>query len=93
MKLRALASTCAIIAGIAAASMAVANPLSNGAGVSRAGDLIQKISCDIHNEDKQALCMQACDDEFIKASQGYSAAGKLDEPKAVKKECETKCGC
>jgi hypothetical protein len=37
--------------------------------------------------------MRTCDDEYIKASQAYGTAGRLEGPKEVKKACETKCGC
>ena len=87
MKKRALAAACAVIVGIAA-SAAFANPMSN---LSRPAGLIQKISCDTHDDDKQARCMQACDDVWIKETQAYNA--NIDNAKVSKKECDTKCGC
>lgn len=89
MKKYALAAACAVVVGFAA-SAAFAQPLST---LSRPAGMIDKISCDTRNEDKQALCMQGCDDEYIKASQAYSAAGNLEGPKDAKKACETNCGC
>ncbi len=52
---------------------------------------IVKASCDTRADDKQARCMQACDDTWIKATQAYNA--NIEEAKVQKKSCEAKCGC
>jgi len=83
----------AVMGGPSMAFERTAQDLMSKIRGTHADDLIQKVSCDIKDDDKQARCMQGCDDEYIKASQAYSAAGKLEGPKAAKKECEAKCGC
>jgi hypothetical protein len=99
MKIYALVMTAGVaLAGIAGPSLAFENstsavlaPLSKIDGSGHSDGLIQTISCDIRDEDKQAMCMRACDDEWIKATQAYNA--NIDEAKGVKKACEKKCGC
>lgn len=71
-------------------SVASATALPNDGQVA-AHRLFIKVSCDTHNEDKQARCMQACDDTWIKATQAYNA--NIDRARGEKKACETKCGC
>lgn len=89
MKIR-LVFTLALIAGAAAAGLAEATP-------HRVGDLgfsprpIEKVSCDNRGDDKQARCMESCDEVWIKASQAYN--GNIDKAKVEKKSCEAKCGC
>lgn len=79
-----------LIAGFAPYS-AFANPLPKFDSETYLKGLVHKVSCDTRNEDKQALCMQACDDVWIKATQAYNA--NIDNAKIQKKECEAKCGC
>jgi len=93
MKLSALLTAGLIIAGATGPSFAFEAMLSSGKGGIRANRLLQSVSCNVNDDDKQALCMRACEDEYIKASQAYGAAGQLEGPKATKKACETKCGC
>lgn len=69
---------------------AVAAPLSM-IGNDYPQGLIEKISCDIRNDDKQARCMQACDDTWIKATQAYNQ--NIEKARQEKKACDTKCGC
>jgi hypothetical protein len=93
MKLSVLWAAGLIVAGAVAPSFAFeAMPPSGGGGI-HANRLLQVVSCNVNDDDKQALCMRACDDEYIKASQAYGTAGRLEGPKEAKKACETKCGC
>ncbi len=48
-------------------------------------------TCDVHNEDKQALCAQKCDDNFISGKMHYNA--DITKVTAEKKACDEKCGC
>jgi hypothetical protein len=90
MKARAIV-TLGLISFVGAAPYsALANPLKSIEGL-YSNRLIEKVSCDTRNEDKQALCMRACDDAWIKATQAYNA--NIDNAKVQKKECESKCGC
>jgi hypothetical protein len=90
MKSRAVATLGLIVfAGVAPYS-AFANPRSK-IDSAYSNRLIERVSCDTRNEDKQARCMQACDDMWIKATQAYNA--NIDNAKVQKKECEAKCGC
>jgi hypothetical protein len=93
MKLRVLWAAGLIIAGAMAPSFAFEAMLPSGGGGIHANRLLQAVSCNVNDDDKQALCMRACDDEYIKASQAYGTAGRLEGPKEAKKACETKCGC
>ena len=93
MKLSALWMAGLIIAGAMNPSFALEAMLPSGGGGVHANRLLQAISCNVNDDDKQALCMRACDDEYIKASQAYGTAGRLEGPKEAKKACETKCGC
>ncbi len=56
-----------------------------------------RVSCDIKDDDKQARCMQNCDDTYIKASQAYKEGKNSAEVKKEsaedKKVCEKACGC
>jgi hypothetical protein len=92
MKLRAFLTAGLILAGVTGQSFAF-DGISSANGGARANRLIQTVSCNVNDDDKQAICMRTCDDEYIKASQAYSTAGHLEGPKAAKKECEAKCGC
>ncbi|MBG0812163.1 hypothetical protein IY145_22730 [Methylosinus sp. H3A] len=88
MKIR-LVVTLALVAAAAGASVARANPY-------RLGDLfsprfVEKVSCDMRGDDKQAHCMESCDEVWIKATQAYN--GNIDKAKVEKTSCEAKCGC
>ena len=56
-----------------------------------------RVSCDIKDDDKQARCMQKCDDAYIKASQAYQEGKNSDQVKKEsaedRKVCEKACGC
>jgi hypothetical protein len=93
MKVSAILTAGMIIVAMNAPSLAIGALLESGKGGIRTDLLLQSVSCNVNDDDKQALCMRACDDEYIKASQAYGTAGRLDEPKQTKKACETKCGC
>jgi dTDP-4-dehydrorhamnose reductase len=80
-----------LVIGTLAPYGALASPLSKIGSDQYSQRFIAKASCDIHDDDKQARCMQACDDTWIKATQAYNA--KIDQAKTEKKACETKCGC
>ncbi|WP_400768793.1 hypothetical protein [Methylosinus sporium] len=89
MKIR-FVFTLALIAAAASAGLAEATPR-------QLGDLgfsprpIEKVSCDNRGDDKQARCMESCDEAWIKATQAYN--GNIDKAKVDKKACEAKCGC
>jgi hypothetical protein len=68
-----------------------AAPISRIGSETYSPRFVEKISCDIRDDDKQARCMQACDDTWIKATQAYNA--NIDNAKIEKKSCEAKCGC
>ena len=87
MRIRTLLAAYTIIAGTASPSFAFEAPTS----APSSNQLIQTVSCNPNEDDKQARCMRVCDDAWIKATQAYS--GKIDEAKVTKKACETKCGC
>lgn len=100
MKIRALVTAGVIIAGLAGPCFAFENTigadssaalLSKVGGGAHANRLVQTISCNINDDDKQARCMRACDDAWITASQAYGQ--NIEKAKITKKECETKCGC
>jgi hypothetical protein len=93
MKLSAIVTAALIIAGATVPSFAFEAVYSSGKSGIRIDSLLQSVSCNVNDDDKQALCMRSCDDEYIKASQAYGTAGRLEGPKEAKKACETKCGC
>ncbi len=93
MKIRAFLTAGLIIAGVTGPSFAFEGMLLSGNGGIHADRLLQAVSCNVNDDDKQALCMRGCEDEYIKASQAYGTAGHLEGPKEAKKACETKCGC
>jgi hypothetical protein len=90
MKLNAVLMAGMLITVATMPSFAFEAVYSNATGVDR---LVHRVSCNVNDDDKQALCMRGCDDEYIKASQAYGTAGRLEGPKEAKKACETKCGC
>jgi hypothetical protein len=90
MNMRTILTVGLIIAGVTPYG-AFAAPLTRAEGPAISSRLIQKVSCDIHEDDKQARCMQDCDDTWIKATQAYNA--NIDQAKVEKKSCEAKCGC
>jgi hypothetical protein len=93
MKLTAFLTAGLIVAGATAPVSALDGVLFSGASRGPAKSLFLSISCNVNDDDKQAICMRTCDDDYIKASQAYGTAGRLDGPKEAKKACETKCGC
>jgi hypothetical protein len=93
MKLRAFLTAGLIIAGVTGPSFAFEGMLLSGNGGIHADRLLQAVSCNVNDDDKQALCMRGCEDEYIKSSQAYGTAGHLEGPKETKKACEAKCGC
>jgi hypothetical protein len=93
MKLSTLLAAGLFIAGATTPSFAMESMRSSGNGGMMVDSLLQSISCNVNDDDKQALCMRKCDDEYIKSSQAYGTAGRLEGPKADKKTCEAKCGC
>jgi hypothetical protein len=90
MKISAFVTAIAILAGVAGPSLALDYSV-------RANSVVQRVSCDIKDDDKQARCMQACDDTYIKASQAYitgkDSAEVKKESAENKKVCEKACGC
>jgi hypothetical protein len=90
MKLNAFLMAGMLIAGTTMPSFAFEAVYSNDV---RMDQLVHRISCNVNDDDKQAICMRTCDDDYIKASQAYGTAGRLEGPKEAKKACETKCGC
>jgi hypothetical protein len=93
MKLSAILTTGLIIAGATAPGFASASMLQSGKFGFISGRFLQAVSCNVNDDDKQALCMRRCEDDYIKASQAYGTAGRLEGPKEAKKACETQCGC
>ena len=91
MKSRAIVTLGLIALAEIAPFSVFANPLPKFDDATYSNRLVEKVSCDIHNDDKQALCMQACDDAWIKATQAYNS--NIDQAKVQKKACEAKCGC
>ena len=89
MKISAFVTAIAILAGVAGPSLALDH------SVRRAACL--RVSCDIKDDDKQARCMQNCDDAYIKASQAYitgkDTAQVKKESTENRKVCEKACGC
>ncbi len=90
MKISAFVTAFAILTGFAGPSLALDHSV-------RTNSLVQRVSCDIKDDDKQARCMQKCDDAYIKMSQAY-ITGK--DSAQVKKEaienqqaCNKACGC
>ena len=53
--------------------------------------LLTNVSCDVREEDNQALCARKCDDEFISSKMRYSVDPV--QVAADKKACDEKCGC
>ncbi|HEY8071188.1 MAG TPA: hypothetical protein VIE47_04395 [Methylocystis sp.] len=90
MKISAFVTAIAILAGVAGPSLA----FDRGAQTSSS---VLRVSCDIKDDDKQARCMQNCDDTYIKASQAYKEGKNSAEVKKEsaedKKVCEKACGC
>jgi len=90
MKISAFVTALAILSGVAGPSLAFDHaPSLRG--------YTQKVSCDIKDDDKQARCMQRCDDAYIKASQAYvtgkDSAEVKKESVEAKQVCEKACGC
>ncbi len=90
MKMSAFVTAIAILAGVAGPSLALDHSV-------RTNSLTQRVSCDIKDDDKQARCMQGCDDAYIKASQAYITGKDTAEVKKEstenRKVCEKACGC
>lgn len=53
--------------------------------------LLHAASCNVNDEDKQAYCMRACEEEYVDSSQQYNI--KPEDRMTNRKTCETKCGC
>jgi hypothetical protein len=90
---RLLFVTGIVIGAIAVPDFVFAGPLVKDLGGYQQNSLFHNVGCNPNDEDKQGKCMQKCDDEYIKASQAYSNAGKLEGPKEAKHVCEKACGC
>ncbi len=90
MKISAFVTAIAILAGVAGPSLAFDRRAPTSSPVVR-------VSCDIKDDDKQARCMQNCDDTYIKASQAYqegkNSAEVKKESAESRKVCEKACGC
>jgi hypothetical protein len=93
MMISKILTAAVIIVAMTAPSLALGASLGYEIDGIRTDRLLQRVSCNVNDDDKQALCMRSCDDEYIKASQAYGTAGRLDGPKEARKACETKCGC
>lgn len=52
---------------------------------------VAKVTCDIRNDDPQAVCAMKCDDAYIRGKQHNMTDQSANE--AEKKACDTKCGC
>ncbi len=86
MKTRAIVIAAALFAGMVGSSSAF-----EGIRGARVQSFVTKASCDVREEDKQALCARKCDDEFISGKMHYNA--DLAKVTADKKACDEKCGC
>jgi hypothetical protein len=84
MKTYATVAALALLAGMTSPSIAFDASL-------RTQSFVTPVTCDVHNDDKQALCAQKCDDAFISGKMHYNA--DLNKVKAEKKACDEKCGC
>jgi len=102
MNIRTLVAGGVIIAAIANPCLAFDTPtgstfsaaqvsLSNVDGAVHANSLLQAVSCNVNDEDKQAYCMRACEEEYVDSSQQYNI--KPEERMNTRKACESKCGC
>jgi len=88
MKMRKIAATLVMFAGMAGSSLAFdARPGE------MTSDLVKQASCDVAQlyTDKQAACAAACDDQYIRDNQALDL--DLTKAKANKKACDAKCGC
>lgn len=86
MKSRAIVIAAALFAGLASPSFAF-----DGLHGTSVQSLVAKVSCNVLEDDKQALCARKCDDEFISGKMHYGA--DLAKVAADKKACDEKCGC
>jgi hypothetical protein len=62
-----------------------------GAAVTGLQSPVTTVTCDIRNEDEQAVCASKCDDEYIRGKQHNMTDQSKNEEE--KKACDAKCGC
>ncbi len=102
MKIRALMSAGLMIAALTAPSFAFDNSTGANSGSaqnllavlqhgSQGKGLVQHISCNTNDEDKQAYCMRKCEEAFVDSSEQYHVT--QEDAQKIRKDCETKCGC
>ena len=94
MKIRTLMTSALMLAAMSAPSFAFDNGKSGTdmlSTLSNSHRLLQTISCNPNDDDKQARCARDCEDIFIKASQAYNA--NVEAARAERKVCDAKCGC
>jgi len=84
MKTYAIVAAAALFAGMTSPTLAYDASL-------RGQSVVTPVTCDVRNEDKQALCAQKCDDAFISGKMHYGA--DLSKVTEEKKSCDEKCGC
>lgn len=78
---------------IGAASVGPSAAFETSSNALRADSMIQTVSCNPNDDDKQALCTRNCEDEWIKSSQGYAMKDKPETAAAARKACNAACGC
>lgn len=78
---------------ISAASVGPSAAFEKSMNALRGDALIQSVSCNPNDDDKQALCTRKCEDEWIKSSQGYAMKDAPEIAAAARKSCNTACGC
>ena len=86
MKIRAYLVAAAVLVSMSGSSFA----FDSVSGM-RSQNLVTKVTCDVRNEDEQALCAAKCDDYFVRNSQNNMTDHV--QLKAEKKACDEKCGC
>jgi hypothetical protein len=78
---------------IGASSIGPSAAFEKSSNALRADAVIQAVSCNPNDDDKQAQCARKCEDEWIKSSQGYGTKDKPETAAATRKACDAACGC
>ncbi len=86
MKISVFVASVLMFAATTAPSFAL-----QGGAVSSLPSQAAKASCDIRNEDEQAVCASNCDDKYIRGKQHNMTNQAAND--AEKKACDAKCGC
>ncbi len=86
MKKTILLATALMLGGMIAPSYAF-----EGSAVIGLKSPVTTVTCDIRNEDEQAVCASNCDDKYIRGKQHNMTDQSKNEEE--KKACDAKCGC